>query len=228
MLTLAVEKREKLGKGVRTLRKAGSLPAVVYGAHKKATPISLVQHSFEKLLRTTGESTVITLTGLGEEIPVLIQEIERHPVTGVPQHADFYAIEKGQKVKIKIPLEFTGESPAVRAETNLINVLHELEVEAGPMNLPPPFTIDIASLAAVGDQIHARDIVLPKDVVLVLSPDEVIALIQEVKEEKVEEVPVAVDMEAIEVEKKGKAEEEGGEGETPAQAPEKSEKKPKK
>ena len=122
-------------------------------------------------------------------------------------------------MEVAIPLEYIGTSPAVEAGANLVKVLHELEVEADPMNLPHDITVDISVLAAIGDKIHVKDLKLPAGIELKVDAEEVVALAQEVVEEKEEEV-APVDLSAIEVEKKGKEEEapEGGEA-APAAEP---------
>ncbi len=215
MTTLAVQKREAKGPKAGALRRAGSLPAVVYGAHQASTPITVDARAFEKALEAAGESTIVSLEGLGAALPTLIHEVDLDPVTHKPRHIDFYAVTKGQKVEVAVPLSYIGESPAVKAgaNMNMVKVLHELDIEADPMNLPHELEVDIGGLASVGDQIHAKDIRLPAGVTLITDPEEVIVLIQEVEEEKVEEAPV--DLSAIEVEGKGKEEGEGeaGEGE---------------
>lgn len=207
MLTLSVEKREKTGVSAPALRRTGFIPAVVYGANKASTSITIPARAFEKVLREAGEATIVALSGLGEPIPTLIHEVDLDPITNQPRHVDFYAVTKGKKVQVAIPLLFVGESPAVKAGANLVKVLHELEVEADPMNLPHTITVDLSVLAAVNDRIHAKDIVLPEGVELAVEPEEVIALAQEVVEEK-EEAVAPADLSAIEVEKKGKEETE--------------------
>lgn len=206
MLTLSVEKRTKESPAVPALRRAGFIPAVVYGAHQPSAPIMLEARAFEKVLREAGEATVISLSGLGAALPTLIHEVDRDPLTNLPRHVDFYAVTKGEKVEVAIPLVFVGESPAVEAGANLVKVLHELEVEADPMNLPHTIEVDLSVLAAVDDRIHARDLKLPAGVGLVTEPEEVIALVQEIVEEK-EEAIDSGDIASIEVEKKGKEEE---------------------
>lgn len=221
MLTLKVEKREKKsasakgesvsGASAAVLRRAGFVPGVVYGAHHKAMSISVPANTFEKVLQEAGEATIVSLTGLGEPLPTLIHEVDLDPLTNRPRHVDFYAVTKGQKVEVAIPIAFVGTSPAVEAGANLVKVLHEIEVEADPMNLPHNVEVDISILAVIGDQIRAKDIALPTGVELITEPEEVVALVQEVVEEKVEEAAPA-DIASIEVEKKGK--EEGAETET--------------
>lgn len=210
VINLAATKRDETGKRAKRLLNDGSLPAVVYGPKQEALSITLSSREFEKVLRDAGESSVVELTGLGSPMQVLIHEVDVDPVTSVPRHVDLYAIEKGAKVEVAVPLEFVGESPAVKAGASLVKVLHELEIEAAPANLPHNIEVDISTLVNVGDQIHVKDLKIPAGVEVKIEEDQVVALIQEVKAE--EEAPVAeVDMAAIEVEKKGKEEGEGEE-----------------
>jgi large subunit ribosomal protein L25 len=215
MITLAVEKRNKGGASAPALRRAGSIPAVVYGAHQAATPIAVSARAFEKVFREAGEASIVSLAGLGDPLPTLIHEVALDPLTNHPRHVDFYAVTKGQKVQVAIPLTFIGESPAVEAGGNLVKVLHELEVEADPMNLPHDIQVDLSVLEVINDRIYVRDLVLPAGVELAIEPEEVVALVQEVVEEKEEEVAVP-DIASIEVEKKGIKEEEAAAEAAPA------------
>lgn len=210
MITLAVEKRAEMGATPWKLRREGSIPAVVYGAHQDSTPITIETRAFQKVLREAGEATIVTLSGLSAPIPALIHEVDVDPLTGALRHVDFYAVTKGEKVEVEIPLTFVGESAAVDAGANLVKVMHELEVKADPMNLPASIEVDISVLAAVDDRITAGDLKLPSGVELVGDASEVVALAQAVVEEKAEAAPA--DIASIEVEKKGKEEE------TPAEA----------
>ncbi len=216
MLTLKVEKRDSAGAKAPAMRRAGVIPAVVYGAHQESTPITVEERAFAKILREAGEATIVSLDGLGAALPTLIHEVDLDPLTNLPRHVDFYAVTKGEKVEVAIPLEFIGESPAVEAGANLVKVLYELEVKADPMSLPHNIEVDISLLTKLGDRIHASDLKLPVGVELISEPEEVVALVQEVVEEKEEVAPA--DISAIEVEKKGKEEE------TEAEEPAKEEK----
>ncbi|MDR3546792.1 MAG: 50S ribosomal protein L25 [Candidatus Pacebacteria bacterium] len=202
---LAAEKRTEIGKASQKLAGTERMAAIVYGPKQEAISISLPTRDFVRVLRDEGESSVLELSGLGKNMQVLIHDVDRDPVTGLPRHADFYAIEKGAKVEVAVPLEFIGESAAVKLGANLVKVLHELEVEAAPENLPHQIEVDISVLQNVGDQIHVRDLKLPQGVTTTVDEDEVVALTQEVEEE--EESTAGPDMAAIEVEQKGKAEE---------------------
>lgn len=228
MLSLAVDKRKDGGASAAVIRRAGSVPGVVYGAHQEATPITVSARAFGKILREAGEATIVSLTGLDgptSTLPTLIHEVDLDPLTDLPRHVDFYAVTKGQNVEVAIPLLFEGVSPAVEAGANLVKVMHELEVEADPMNLPHNIVVDISVLKAIGNKIHASDLVLPIGITLVTPAEEVVALVQEVVEEKEEETAVPADISSIEVEKKGKEEEAGAVAVAGEAAPEKKEKK---
>jgi large subunit ribosomal protein L25 len=212
MITLEVKPRTIIGKSSSHLAKVGEIPATVYGPKQEALSVSLSLLEFKRILRNEGVSSVLELTGLGKSsVQVLIHEIDHDPVTGTPRHADFYAIEKGAKVEVAVPISFIGESAAVKAGGSLVKVMHELEIEVAPESLPHEIEVDISALASMGDQIHVRDIKLPKGVELRVDGEEVVALIQEVEVEP-EETTAAPDMDSIEVEKKGKADESAEEG----------------
>ncbi|MCK5592072.1 MAG: 50S ribosomal protein L25, partial [Candidatus Pacebacteria bacterium] len=205
-----------------SLRAEGSIPAVYYSSKEKTTSISIDKIDFKKVLKEVGETSVLELEGEKGKINVMIHDIQLDPVSSDIIHVDFYAIKKGQKVEVSVPLEFEGESPAEKLGAVLVKVLHEIEVEGEPQNIPQHFTIDIASLVDLDSQILVKDISVPKGVEIVTGGDEVVVAISEAKEEEPEEV-AEVDMENIEVEQKGKKEEDG-EGE-PAETEKKEDKK---
>jgi large subunit ribosomal protein L25 len=214
MITLEVEKRD-LKEGLGNIRKAGKIPAVFYGKKEASTPIQLSYAIFEKTLKDAGESTVLHLKGVGIDVDVLIHDVDLNPVTDLPRHVDFYAIEKGKKLEIKVPLEFVGIAPAVKDLGGiLVKVMHEVEIEALAADLPHNLVVDISTLASFDSVITIADIVVPKGVTVKAKSEEVIASVYEPKEEVVEAAPV--DLSAIEVAKKGKKAKEGAEG---AEAP---------
>lgn len=206
MITLNIEKRDK-SVDLDKLRKEGKMPAVFYGKKTESTPISVSQKDFIKVWKEAGESGVVSLKG-DKAVDVLIHEVSMDPVKDVPLHVDFYVFEKGKKLEVDIPLEFIGVSPAVKdLGGNLVKVLHEIKISADPQNLPHSISVDISKLATFEDQILASDLVLPKGVDLAELPHEVVASVEEPRgEEPAESTPV--DLSAIEVEKKGKKEEE--------------------
>ncbi len=214
-MELTVEKRD-VSTSPHTLRQKGVLPAVIYGRAEESTPISVDRKTFEKLFRTAGESTVITIKGLGTDKDALIHEVAVDPLTGAALHADFYAIAKGQKVTVSVPFSFDNESPAVKDLGGiLVKVMHELEIEVEPKDLPHSISVDISKLTGLDSQIKIADLKLPASAKITLDLDEVVAMIDVAKEEEAE-APVA-DITAIEIsEERGKKEEEGEAGAAPA------------
>ncbi|HEU5114187.1 MAG TPA: 50S ribosomal protein L25 [Candidatus Paceibacterota bacterium] len=223
-ITLKVEKRDAKA-DVDALRKAGKIPAVFYGKKEPSMPISIASVDFVKAYKHAGESTVVILKGDGIEVESLIHDIDLHPVTNKPLHADFYVFEKGKKIKVGVPLEFVGTAPAIKElGGTLIKVLHDLEIEALPKDLPHKIEVDIAALVDFKSSIKAGDLKLPAGVALAANAEDIVASVAEPKEE-VEEVSAPVDLDAIEVEKKGKEAKEGEAGEEAAPAGDKKEAK---
>ncbi len=211
MLTLDITKRENIGNASKR-REDGSMPAVFYGRKEESTPVSLSQKTFEKVWKEAGESSVILLKGVGDDKEALIQEADFHPVSGEPRHADFYIIEKGKKVTVNVPLEFIGEAPAVKELGGvLVKVMHELEIEVLPKELPQNIEIDISKLKDFESRILVSDIKLPESATPTVSLDEVVSLVTETSDEEEKAPTEAPDFSEIEVEQKGKKEEESEE-----------------
>jgi large subunit ribosomal protein L25 len=210
-MELTVEVRDAK-KSSKTLRNEGSLPAVVYGRSEEAAPITINRKEFEKVFKAAGESQVISLKGLGVSKDVLIKAVETDAVSGFPIHADFYAIQKGQTVTVSVPLEFEGTSEAVKSLGGILTkVMHELELECEPKDLPPSIKVDISALVDLDSQILIKDLKLPASIKISAEPDDVVALISVAEEEPVE-VAAPVDISAIGIsEERGKKEEAEGE-----------------
>lgn len=216
MSTISITKRTERGKGLGAIRKAGNVPAVLYGPKDTAESITLSRSEIESTLQKEGESSVITLKGDGIEKDVLIQDIQIHPVSGKIEHIDFYVIDKTKKVEVSVPIEFIGESPAVKTlGGSLVKVLYELEIESLPANIPHEITVDISSLVDFESSILAGQVALPEGVTLVTNPEETVVLTEEPREEEPDEPEEAPSIEDIE--RVGEKEEEEGKDEAPSE-----------
>jgi len=203
-LQLKAEGRDVFGKKLKLARKEGKLPAVLYGRGKKTTPLFLDLKEFKKIWKEAGETTIIKI----KNEDAIIQDVAIDPVKNEPIHADFYVVEMDKLITAEVPLVFEGVSPAEREQGGiLIKVMHKVEVEALPRNLPHALKVDISKLVAPGDQLTIKDIDAPLDVKILAKKDEVVALIETSKEELEEKT---ISIEEVEVEKKGKKEEEEG------------------
>lgn len=188
------------------LRARGSVPAVLYGPKEKSTPIAVDGRKLAQLWKTAGQTSVITLKGAGEDKESLIHDVQFHPVSGVLLHADFYVLEKGKKISIKVPLHFEGTAPAEKAGHIVVKALHEIEIEVAPAELPHNLSVDLTKLANVGDHITAGDITLPPSAALLTDAGETVASITEFKEEKIEAPTPVVPAEIIGEKKEGEGE----------------------
>lgn len=205
--TLAAEHREVVGKKVAVLRRAGRLPAVVYGHGIESDNISVDTHEFEQLRRHTGPNALVDLSIDGKKAqPVLVSSIQVHPVNRRPLHVDMFLVRMTEELTVEVPLVATGDAPAVTLNGGtLLHPSESVRVRALPDRLPQSIEYSVASLVDFDTTIHVRDLVVPADVTLLTDGDEIIAKVQP---PRVEEEPVVV-AEAEAVEGEAAAEGEG-------------------
>jgi large subunit ribosomal protein L25 len=206
--TLAAEHREVLGKKVATLRRAGRLPAVVYGHGVDSDSISVDAHEFEQLRRHTGPNALVDLSVDGKKAqPVLVHSVQVHPVNRRTLHVDLFLVRMTEELTVEVPLVATGESPAVTLHGGtLLHPSESVRVRALPDHLPQSIEYSVEAIGDFDTAIYVRDLILPSDVTLLTDGDEIIAKVQP---PRVEEEPVAVaEGEAVEGEA---AEAEGAE-----------------
>jgi large subunit ribosomal protein L25 len=210
--TLAAEHREVTGKAVSRLRKAGRLPAVVYGRGEGSANVTVDAHEFELLRKHTGPNALVDLSVDGKKaMPVLINSVQVHPVNRRPLHADLFLVRMTEELTVDVPLVPTGESNAVaQLGGTLLHVTETVRVRALPDHLPQSIEYAIDSLVDFDAQLHVRDLVVPADVTLLTDGDEIIAKVQAPRVE-VEEVPV-VAAEGEEAEAEAAAATEAAEG----------------
>lgn len=229
MTAIHAEIRSEIGRKANALRKRGVLPAVLYGKGVDSVPLSLPVRDFEKALAETGETSLLTIRVKdGKEYNVLIHDVARDPRTLKPIHADFYAVQMDKPIEAKVPLVFTGESPAVKNENGIfVKVIHELEVKALPKDLPHEITVDVTRLEQIGNKLHVKDILLPSGVVAEAGPEDVIALVEAPRAQEEIEVPAqagAAEAEPAEVKTEREVKAEAKEKEKEAEAEEKEQK----
>ena len=185
-------KREKAGKGAsRAIRLKGSIPAVIYGDKKAPEMISieekvLVAEMSKKGLWTRQQEIVVD----GDKNLVLCQDIQKHPVSNRPIHADFLRISKDSVLTMDIPLHFIGEDvcPGIK-KGGVLNIVHRtLEVKCKADAIPEEFTVDLSS-GEIGDSFEAFAVQLPAGVKLTAQEDFTVATIVTPQEEVKEEAP---------------------------------------
>lgn len=207
-LELSVEARTIVGKGVKKLRREGKLPANVYGEDFASQSVTVDRIEFTKVYRHAKETGVITVHVDGKDVPVLIQNTQKHPLSGNILHVDFRKVNLKKKIEASVPFLFVGESEAATKKGgDLITQTTHLTVEALPDDLPESIEIDLTKLVEVGDEIKISD--LPKNAAYEVmdEPEKVIVRVNLHVEESVEP-----DLESAIPEVEGEAAAEGEEG----------------
>lgn len=213
MSTLSVSIRSASGKEAKSLRRQGLIPGVIYGHGIENKSLAIDEKALNKVYRQVGETTLFDLAIDGQEtVKVLIQDIQRNPVTGSIQHVDFHQVRMDEKIEVEIPLKYVGESPAVKElGAILVRAVSELKVKCLPKDLVHEIEVNLSGLAQFNDVITVSQISLPPGIeVLSSSKDEVIATVTQPRSDaELAELKSEVkeDIESVKVEDKGKEEE---------------------
>jgi large subunit ribosomal protein L25 len=214
-MDLSVMPREITGKKVRALRRDGLVPAELYGHGIKNVHLSVAAKEFNKVFKEAGSSTVVTLVLNSAKHSALIHDVVRNYLTDEIEHVDFYEVRMDEKITARVPLEFIGESPAIKTHGAVINkAMSEIEVEALPQNLPHSLTIDLSTLSELNQSIYVRDIAAPKGVEILVDAETAVATATPPAAEEVVEAPAA-DVSEVKVEtEEKKAERAAGKAES--------------
>jgi large subunit ribosomal protein L25 len=199
---LSVQPRSVRGKDVAKLRRAGTLPGVVYGAGTDSTPIAIDVRDFELLRRQAGRNAVVDLhLDGGRPKPVMLQAIQEHPVTRKPLHVDFLAVNMEEERTVDVPLVIVGESEAVEKLGGvLLHLRDAVLIRAKPDDLPSGVELDVTPLVDFDQVLHASDLHVPAGVTLITDLSEPVARVQPPRVEEVEPVAEAVEGEEAEAE----------------------------
>lgn len=193
-LQLKAAVRDRLGRKSSAVRQESKIPAVVYGNKTSNINLELNYVEFEKVLKEAGESTIINLAITDQEpIKAIISEVQYEPVKGRIIHADLRQVNMKEKLHANIPVEFIGESKAVKEEGGIIvHNISELEIKCLPSDLIHEIKVDISKLATIDDMITIADLTFPASIeILHHELTDVVAMVARPKEEKEEPVVVA-------------------------------------
>lgn len=195
-LEIALDARQAQGKANKRLRRAGIVPAVVFGKGEESTPVQVDAKTFETLYHAAGRTSVVKLTvpGAGAAKSGIIKSVQRHPLSGAAVHVDFFIVDLTHEMEVEVPLVFVGVAPAVE-ETGgtVVHNLSAVRVKALPTEIPHEIEVNVSTLISLDVAIHVRDLSLNRDQVTVLTDgDELVVKVQppRVEEEPVVAVPV--------------------------------------
>ncbi len=165
---LAVELRDGTGKSVtRKIRRAGRVPAVIYGHGKATLSLSFDPKSLESILKAS-DAGVNTLIGLEGDSAisgktVLVKELQRDPVDGFLMHADLFEVDPEEKISVSVPVHVVGIAEGITMGGILDHALREVELECLPSAIPDAIELDVTALS-LGESIHVRDLVVAEGI----------------------------------------------------------------
>ncbi|MBT3270116.1 50S ribosomal protein L25 [Candidatus Poribacteria bacterium] len=173
---IEAETRDGRGKGAaRSLRRAGRLPAVVYGAGEEARPIDIDTRAFrDAIVNEAADRALISLTVGGERLLAIVKEVQQHPVWRDLLHVDFQSIRMDQEITIEAVVDLQGEPVGIAEGGVLENPAHSLQIRVLPGNIPDAIVVDVSEWN-IGDGIHVSELILPEGVEVVDPPETLVA-----------------------------------------------------
>ena len=212
-ITVTAEVRSSRGKNeAHRTRRAGLIPAVVYGAYQDPVSIAVNPREINKIIRSsTGYNTIFTLAVQdGESTPVMVVDQQLDPIRGVLLHADLKRIDLTKRIRVTVPVHTEGEPAGVKVQGGLLEIItRSIEIECLPDEIPESFTVNVSELM-IGQSKRASNVSLSGSMKLISAADTVIAHIVALRAEEVVATPEAAAPAAAEPEvvKKGKKDEE--------------------
>lgn len=167
-LSISAESRTETGKGAaRSARRAGRIPAIIYGHGREPESLSVSAMEFGKLLQgVTGGSSVIELEVAGKKVQTLLREVQRHPMHRTVMHIDFYEIHAGEVITVGVPIHLIGIPEGVRNSGGTLEQFHrDLQIEVLPKNIPDVVEVDVSALE-INQSLHISDIEVPNAKIL--------------------------------------------------------------
>jgi len=217
---LSIHPRTELRKRSRLVRRAGFIPAVIYGHRVDPVSVSVPRREFERQFHRSGRTQLMDLQLDGEARPrkVLVRTVMYNPRGGDPLHIDFYQVNLKEKITADVPIVVVGESPAVqRRDGELAQNLHSLKVNCLPADIPEHIEVDVSKLENVDDSIRISELLIPDEVEVISDPDDVVIKVAPPRVAEVEpvvegEAPEGAEGEATEAAEGGEGESDSGDG----------------
>lgn len=175
-------RQEKAGK----IRKEGKVPGILYGPNIGNKTIYALEKDINDLYKNH-EGGIFEFEFENKKLLGILREVQFHPLTDKIIHFDIYLPSFERKVITKIPIEFIGEAPVLKAGGVLNFGLQELEIEALPQDLPEKIIVDLSSLKEIGQTIYVRDLNLSSKIKILVERDTPIVTAIKEAEEKITE-----------------------------------------
>ncbi|MBU4556644.1 MAG: 50S ribosomal protein L25 [Actinobacteria bacterium] len=207
-LAIAAQLRTVIGKSGHRLQKAGLIPAVLYGAGRESTSITVDRHDFELFMQHhegSGGLVQIALEGETKPVAAMLKQIQHSPIKGTIVHVDFLAVRMDQVTQAPVNLHFVGDAVGVKSGGVLLHELREVTLEALPADLPDFIDVDVTDME-LGSTVHVSDIILPKGVSIIDDPEQVVCSVTTPTAEPTED-EIAASAEEVQPEVIGESEE---------------------
>lgn len=154
------------------------MPAELYGRGIANQHLMVPMKELRRVLKQAGQGTMVNVVVEGKTLPVMIHEIMVHPVSDEITNVDLYQVRLDEKIKVRIPVEFIGESQAVKEKNGLlVRAMQDIEVEALPNDIPRSVSIDISKIADIGQSVYVKDIIFTEGVKAIVEGDSVVATV---------------------------------------------------
>jgi len=211
--TIVAESREISAEKAKNLRKAGWIPAIIYGQGTNVN-VKMDNLSLRRVLRDAGMTNLIDIQVGNDKRTVLAKDIQKHPTRGDLIHVDFYEVNMQEKLVVDAALTIVGESPPVTDGLGTtVLVLYSVQIECLPDKLISEIEVDMTMIQTPDDSISVSDLEVPEGVEILTDPELVVArfeyvTIEEEEEEEEEDLMFAPAADEVEVIGRGKTEEE--------------------
>jgi large subunit ribosomal protein L25 len=192
-ISLQVEPRTPGKSASRAIRREEKVPCVLYGPHAEPTHFSVPVLDLRPLIYTS-ETHTVSIALDGETYDAILKEVIFHPVTDVPQHADFYALTAGETITMTVPVVLVGDAKGVKAGGSLLQQINELDIECLPKDIPSQVEINVADME-MGDSVHVSELSIENVTILTDADRTVVSVVapRAVVEEEAEADETALD-----------------------------------
>lgn len=191
-ITLELEKREKVGKGLNALRNSGKIPAVIHNHGAESIIVMAPALQMNKVFQAAGTTHPVNLVIGKEKHLAIIKDADFEPKKNQLRHVVFNAIKQDEKVDSEVPIVLEAEEiPAERAGLLVITTQDHVTIEALPKDLVDSLSVDASGLTEIGDKLHVSEIKVPEGVTIKDDPEQTIAVVEQPRSQAAEEAEEA-------------------------------------
>src|ERR1700722_8902402 len=169
-ISLELEKRETVGKGLSHLRNEGMVPGVIHDHGKPSVHIQVEYGRLAKIYSQAGKHSMVELKIGNKKDAAIIKDVNYDPVKNKIQHIVFQAVEQNEVIETEVPVVLDGEAPAEKAGLMVLTGITHVNLEALPRDLPDKVIVDATKLSEIGDKLTVADIVVPSGVTILTEP----------------------------------------------------------